>query len=229
MDQVIEAGWRNAFNVMKTNYSLTDDAIGVFAINLRFNLDDIQTIVSEAITGGGDDKKCDVLYVDKEREIAVIAQCYISKTLREAAPSNKASDLNTALTWLLSTNLDNLPDALKGRADELRSAIEAGEVKQFYIWYVHNLPCSKNVQDELRAVENTARAALTRYPSGQDINIFAEEISEEQCSRTCKIPSRNGSSAWLMRGCSSLKAKDPRAGKISDATRSGRSRRHFET
>jgi hypothetical protein len=183
MDQVIEAGWRNAFEVMKTNYSLTDDAIGVFAINLRFNLDDIQTIVSEAITGGGDDKKCDVLYVDKEREIAVIAQCYISQKIREAAPANKASDLNTALTWLLSTNLDNLSDVLKGRADELRSAINAGEIKQFYIWYVHNLPCSKNVQDELRAVEDTARAALTRYRSGQDINIFAEEICETQLDR----------------------------------------------
>jgi len=183
MDQVIEAGWRNAFDVMKTNYSLTDDAIGVFAINLRFNLDDIQTIVSEAITGGGDDKKCDVLYVDKEREIAVIAQCYISQKIRDAAPANKASDLNTALTWLLSTNLDNLSDVLKGRADELRSAINAGEIKQFYIWYVHNLPCSKNVQDELRAVEDTARAALTRYPSGQDINIFAEEICETQLDR----------------------------------------------
>lgn len=183
MDQVVEAGWANAFRVMKTNYSLTDDAIGIFAINLRFNLDDIQTIVSEAITGGGDDKKCDVLYVDKEREIAVIAQCHISKRAREAAPANKASDLNTALSWLLSTDLDHLPDVLKGRADELRSAINAGEIKQFYIWYVHNLPCSKNVQDELRAVENTARAALTRYPSGQDINIFAEEICEAQLDR----------------------------------------------
>jgi hypothetical protein len=77
--QVPEPGWQNAFNVMKANYALTDDAIGVFAINLRFNLDDIQTIVSEAITGGGDDKKCDVLYVDKERQVAVIAQCYISR------------------------------------------------------------------------------------------------------------------------------------------------------
>src|ERR1700682_3083050 len=111
MDQQNETTWQNAFNIMKTNYSLTDDAIGVFAINLRFNLDDIQTIVSEAITGGGDDKKCDVLYVDKEREIAVIAQCYISQKTREAAPANKASDLNTALTWLLLTDLDNLPDA----------------------------------------------------------------------------------------------------------------------
>lgn len=182
MDHVIETGWQNAFNIMKANYSLTDDAIGVFAINLRFNLDDIQTIVSESITGGGDDKKCDVLYVDKEREIAVIAQCYISRKPREAAPANKASYLNTALTWLLLTELDQLPEALKGRADELRSAINAGEIKQFYIWYVHNLPCSKNVRDELRAVEDTARAALKRYPA-HDINIFAEEICDAQLDR----------------------------------------------
>jgi hypothetical protein len=183
MDQVVDPGWQNAFSVMKTNYSLADDAIGVFAINLRFNLDDIQTIASEAITGGGDDKKCDVIYVDKERQIAVIAQCYLSRRRREAAPANKASDLNTALSWLLSANLDRLPDTLKGRADELRAAISAGEIKQFYIWYVHNLPCSQNVKDELRAVENTARAALSRYPSGQDINIFAEEICEAQLER----------------------------------------------
>src|SRR6266446_3117263 len=102
MNQVASSSWQNAFDVMKTNYSLTDDSVGIFAINLRFNLDDIQTIVSEALTGGGDDKKCDILYVDKEREIAVIAQCYISQRRRSAAPANKASDLNTAITWLLS-------------------------------------------------------------------------------------------------------------------------------
>jgi hypothetical protein len=132
MDEVIEQGWQSAFSVMQANFDLTDDAIGVFAINLRFNLDDIQTIASEAITGGGDDKKCDILYVDKERQAAVIAQCYISKKPRPAAPANKASDLNTALTWLLSADIESLPDTLKGRADELRSAINAGEIKQFY-------------------------------------------------------------------------------------------------
>lgn len=176
MSQGIDSGWHNAFTVMKANYSLTDDAVGVFAINLRFNLDDIQTIASESITGGGDDKKCDVLYVDKERQIAVIAQCYISQKARESAPANKASDLNTALTWLLTTEINSLPSALKGRADELRSAIAASEIKQFYIWYVHNLPCSKNVQEELKAVESSARAALNRFGNGHDINIFAEEI-----------------------------------------------------
>lgn len=183
MNQNIESGWQNAFSAMKANYSLTDDAVGIFAINLRFNLDDTQSIASEAITGGGDDKKCDVLYVDKERQVAVIAQCYMSKSGKSSAPANKASDLNTALTWLLSTDIEKLPEGLKGRADELRSAINAGEVKQFYIWYVHNLPRSKNVQNELQAVENTARAALKAYPSGPDINIFAEEICNAQLER----------------------------------------------
>jgi hypothetical protein len=176
MNQVADSGWWNAFDVMRTDFSLTDDAIGVFAINLRFDLDDIQTIVSEAITGGGDDKKCDVVYVDKDRQIAVIAQCYISRKNNAAAPANKASDLNTALTWLLSTKLDDLPDVIKGRADELRTAIDDGEIKQLYIWYVHNLPCSKNVQNELNAVENAARNALKQYASDKQINIFAEEI-----------------------------------------------------
>ncbi|MBU1288006.1 MAG: AIPR family protein [Alphaproteobacteria bacterium] len=184
MGEVLDTGgWKNAFSIMKANYSLTDDAVGVFAINLRFNLDDIQTIASESITGGGDDKKCDVLYVDKERQIAVIAQCYISQKEREAAPANKASDLNTALTWLLSTEISNLPGALKGRADELRAAISGGDIKQFYIWYVHNLPRSKNVQEELKAVESSARAALNHFPAGQDINIFAEEICNESLQK----------------------------------------------
>ncbi len=178
-----ETTWQNAFNIMKLNYSLNDDSIGVFAINLRFNLDDIQTIASEAITGGGDDKKCDVLYVDKERQVAVIAQCYLSQKSKPAAPANKASDLNTAITWLLSTDINKLPDALKGRAEELRSAIEDGEVKQFYIWFVHNLPGSKNVLAELHAVEGTARAALAKYPLGKDINIFAEEICEGELAK----------------------------------------------
>jgi hypothetical protein len=125
--------WKTAYDVMKENFSLDDDAIGLFALNLRFSLDDVQTIASEAITGGGDDKKCDVLYVDKERQIAVLAQCYISQKAKAAAPANKASDLNTAIAWLLSTDINSLPDGLRERADELRAAIICGEVRQIFI------------------------------------------------------------------------------------------------
>ncbi len=74
MANTSKQGWESAFSIMRTNYDLSDDSIGIFALNLRFGLDDIRAIASEAITGGGDDKKCDVIYVDKEREIAVLAQ-----------------------------------------------------------------------------------------------------------------------------------------------------------
>lgn len=175
--------WKAAYTVMKENYSLDDDAIGLFALNLRFSVDDIQTIAADAITGGGDDKKCDVLYVDKERQIAIIAQCYVSQKTKPSAPANKASDLNTAIAWLLSTDLTALPDGLKERADELRAAIVAGEVRQVFIWYVHNLPSSNNVKKELRTVEVSARTALKQLAAGLDVNIFAEEIGHAELEK----------------------------------------------
>jgi hypothetical protein len=175
--------WKTAYDVMKENFSLDDDAIGLFALNLRFSLDDVQTIASEAITGGGDDKKCDVLYVDKERQIAVLAQCYISQKAKAAAPANKASDLNTAIAWLLSTDINSLPDGLRERADELRAAIICGEVRQIFIWYVHNLPTSNNVKKELRTVEVSARTALKQLAPSLDVNIFAEEIGDAELEK----------------------------------------------
>ena len=36
MDQAVQAGWRNAVEVMKSNYSLTNDAVGVFCNQLAF-------------------------------------------------------------------------------------------------------------------------------------------------------------------------------------------------
>ncbi len=76
-----------------------------------------------------------------------------------------------------------LPDALKGRADELRSAIASGDIKQIHIWYVHNLPELRNVANELRTVEHAARAALSAYDLGNEINLFAEELGQKQLAK----------------------------------------------
>lgn len=175
--------WEHALSALKADLSLPEEAIGLLALQLKFRLEDIQSVAADAVTGGGDDKKCDIVYVDKELQIGVVAQCYVSTKPRVAAPSNKASDLNTAVAWLLSRDLEDLPDSLKGRADEFRSAIISGEIKQIYIWYVHNLPASNNVVQELKTVERTAKSALKPYLNGSEINIFAEEIGTEQIGR----------------------------------------------
>lgn len=173
--------WISAYQAMKDNLSLdNDDLLGVFAASLRFNIDDIHSTASEAITGSGDDKKCDVIILDKERKTAIVAQCYMSQKTRKSAPSNKASDLNTGMTWLLSTDLQDVPDAIRGHADELRVSIQDGEIDQIHIWYVHNCPGSKNVEDELAAVERTTKALLKTYVDDQPVSIHAEEISSEK-------------------------------------------------
>ena len=185
-----DSNWSVALNTLKSDYNLTEDAIGLLALKLRFRLEDVQSVAAEAMTGGGDDKKCDLLYIDKELQIAVIAQCYFSLKDRNAAPSNKASDLNTAIGWIVSRELDDLPDGIRGRADEFRSAVEAGEIKQLYIWYVHNLPSSKNVKDELQTVEKTAKTSLGHIEGGAKISIFTEEIGKTELDNLYKQAER---------------------------------------
>lgn len=172
--------WTKALDRFQKDLCLTDDAIGLFALQLKFRLEDIEAVAAEAITGGGDDKKCDLIYVDKDLQLAVIAQCYRSTRERDRAPANKASDLNTGVSWLLTAEIETLPTALKSRAVELRDALNGNQIKQIFIWYVHNLPASKNVAEELRVVEKTTRVALAQYPTSSDINVFAEEIDHKQ-------------------------------------------------
>jgi hypothetical protein len=172
--------WQAAYQTTKSNFGLDDDGIGIFAIQLRFNLDDIKTIAAEAITGGGNDRKCDILHIDKEMGLAVIAQCYVAQTKKPAAKANKAADLNTAVSWLLSADITTLDPSLRGRAQELRDAIKAGDIQQIHCWYVHNLPTSQNVQKELETVETTVRSALTSYSGGSQINVFAKEVGAEE-------------------------------------------------
>ncbi len=180
------ADWTNAYDAMKKDLNLDNDAIGVFAVNLRFNLDDFQSTATEALTGGGDDKKCDLIYIDKERELAVVAQCYVAKSIKESAPSNKASDLNAAMTWLLSAPLEKLPNTIQGSAEELRLAVTNKEINQIHVWYVHNCPASKNVADELTTVEGTTKALLAGYDYGGDITVAAKEVGTEELAHFYK-------------------------------------------
>jgi hypothetical protein len=182
--------WRDALTNYITHSALTSDGIGLFALQLKFGVDDLLNIAGEILTGGDDDKKCDVLYLDPEKKFAVIMQCYMSTKPRLVAPSNKAADLNTALSWLLTTPIDSLPEALRGRAVEFRAAISAGDVQQLHVWYVHNLPESQNVKKELSAVAHTARAALRALAPFIEIGVFTEELGEGKLAELFDLAER---------------------------------------
>jgi hypothetical protein len=149
--------WYEAYTARFADSSFGSDAIGLFALGLVYGIEDLDSLGAEIITGGGNDKKCDLVYLDVEESRAVIAQCYLAlNDNKPAAPANKAADLMIAVGWLLNRQIEQVPDPIRGSAAELRDAIKTGKVHEIGIWYVHNLPESQNVKDELKTVEESA-------------------------------------------------------------------------
>jgi len=143
------------------------DALLLFALQLRFGIEDIDLVASTSLTEGGDDKKADLVYIDSDIGHVVIAQTYMAlKTtgkngvLKKEAPSNKASDLNTAISWLLARPINEVPEHLRPHAEELRQMLDDHMIGNVQLWYVHNLPESENVRQELRTVEHTTRSTI---------------------------------------------------------------------
>lgn len=172
--------WETAYASRFKGSQFGNDAIGLFALGLQYGIDDLEAIGAESVTGGGNDKKCDIFYFDKEEGRCVIAQCYVSEKSRASAKANKASDLNTAVSWLLTAPIATLPEEIKANAGELRDAIKSGDIKELSIWYVHNCPESKNVTDEMRTVEHTAAAAIQKIEKNSSIAILAREFGAGQ-------------------------------------------------
>ncbi len=171
-----ETDWQGALSAREDLMQYGDNAVGLFALAVRFSLDDIHTAASESVTDGSDDKKCDLIYIDREEGVAVVAQCYWASKKKASAPANKASDLNTAVAWLLQRPIEQLPSRLRSPASELRESIRNGEIRRFEAWYVHNLPENKSVRDELDTVAETTSNLLNAISPNKKIASSAWEI-----------------------------------------------------
>jgi hypothetical protein len=132
----------------------------LFALEIRFGIADIQ-LAAESLVDSEDDKKCDLVYIDRDEKYAVLAQgTEYQKAGKPSASANKAADLNTATNWYLSVDLQKLPDAIRPAAKELRSAIADGSIETLYVWLVHNAMESANVKSELAVVEGNVDRIL---------------------------------------------------------------------
>jgi len=157
------------------------NAIALFALQMQYNIEDIEAVAAVAVTDGFNDKKCDLVYVDRADGRIIIAQGHASeKHQLKSAPANKASDLNTAVSWLLSGEIDSLPAPLRSAAIEVRSALQNDEIRHLNLWYCHNYEESKNVQDELRRVVATADGLLRRHYTSAIVAVSEEEIGKRR-------------------------------------------------
>jgi hypothetical protein len=175
--------WEEAYDARFQGSAFGTDAIGLFAIGLQFGIEDLDAVGAESILGGPNDKKCDLVYFDPEEGRCVLAQCYVSQKSKSGAPSNKASDLNTAVTWLINTPIDSVPDRLRTAAAEVREAARNDTLRGLYIWFVHNVPESKNVAQEMAAVEHAALAAVRQLNGNSSARIIARELGAQSFAR----------------------------------------------
>jgi hypothetical protein len=152
----------------------------IFALQIKFQIDDIDSVATDALTDGPDDKKCDLIYVNTDDSYAVVAQSYESSSpCSGSAPSNKASDLNTAVSWLLNSPIDQISERIRPATEQLRNAISQDKINRIFIWYVHNCQESSISETELKIVEHTAASALHRHYSSHSIDVQSLEIGKK--------------------------------------------------
>ncbi|MBO2668107.1 AIPR family protein [Shewanella algae] len=185
------SGWKSAYEANSELKEYGDNGLALFALALKFGVEDLQNVAADAITDGFDDKKLDLVYINTEDEYAVICQCYYSEKERQTAPANKASDLNTGIAWLLQRNIDEVPERIKSAAVNLRKALEEKKIKTIYFWYTHNLPESQNVESELVSVQQTAVTALSSQYPESNVQVIATEVGTNNLTdwyEECQTP-----------------------------------------
>jgi hypothetical protein len=154
----------------------------LYALQLSLDIEDIHTVAASALTDGPDDKSCDVVFVDRDSGRIVIIQGYEAGAADKLqAPLGKASTLHQAVNWLLATEDEaHLPERLKSSWKEIGDAISEGAVNSVEIWFVHNLPEAKQIEDELNQVAQAAnRHIKQRFPDSQ-VDVSAIEVGRTE-------------------------------------------------
>lgn len=150
----------------------------LFAVQLRLGMDDIHTLAAEALTDGPDDKSCDLIYVDRESGLMLLAQGY-EATAARAVKQTKVASLHQAVAWVFSHDVEKAPERLRPAINEVRSALGDDAIREVLIWFVHNLPHDDQVHHELQAIGNNAMGAIrAKYPE-LTLDVRSQEIDRE--------------------------------------------------
>ncbi|WP_415721699.1 AIPR family protein [Photobacterium ganghwense] len=157
-----------------------ENKVSIFALELFFGLDDVLNTLSSAVTGGSDDAKTDVLFVNREEGAIVLIQAYEAQTFKTSAKGNKGADLSYAVNVLLSTEENDIPKGIRPHVLDAREALNAGEISMIHVWYLHNLPESEQIKQQMAPILAPARELLTVYQKHNfQIELNVKEIGLE--------------------------------------------------
>lgn len=159
----------------------------VWVMSLYLDDSNIEELIEENLTDMTDDKKIDFIRLDLEKRKLVFVQGYYAKSIKDNAPANKASDLNTAAAWLTTGDIRKFPSILQEIIRNSRQAINKGEIDTIELLYVHNCGESVPVESELK----TAKDYLLKALAGKSITVSYKEIGYRETSRMYKDQASN--------------------------------------
>lgn len=160
--------------------ALADDygqqAYLLYAMGLETGIDDYESLSRDHVIDGPGDRKIDFFHLDTGARRAIVVQAYLAEDWeKREAPASKAAELNTAGSWLLDRELGEIPEArVKKAAEELRDALAEGSIDTVDFLFVHNLPESPNVEQELKTVEDALRQRLGNDASWKDAEVVVQ-------------------------------------------------------
>ena len=132
-DTVLAKYGNNARNRLRP---FPPDALPLFAIALHLDIEDLDGFATDCLTDHPSDKKADIIYISEADGVACVAQGYTGTNWgKQGAPANKASDLNTAVAWLLRTPIDKVPKVIKAQAKLLRDGLTKKSITKLIFAY----------------------------------------------------------------------------------------------
>lgn len=175
-----DSQFMNALTIRSDLSRFNENKVSVYALELFFGLEDVVNTLSSAITGGSDDAKTDILFVNREQSAIVLIQAYEAQTFKVSAKGNKGADLSYALGVLFQTNESDIPLGIRPHVLDAREALKAGEVDMIHVWYLHNLPESQQIKQQMQPLIEPARKLLEPYQKHNNkIDISVREIGLE--------------------------------------------------
>ncbi|MFM4971676.1 AIPR family protein [Aeromonas veronii] len=157
-----------------------ENKVSVFALELFFGLEDVLNTLSSAVTGGSDDAKTDILFTYRDQASIVLIQAYEAQTFKPSAKGNKGADLSYALGVLLTAPEADIPTGIRPHVLDARAALKSGEINMIHVWYLHNLPESLQIKQQMQPIIEPAKAQLLPYQTHEfNIDINIKEIGLE--------------------------------------------------
>lgn len=152
-----------------------DKAYTVWAMGLYLNTSDLRQLANDYLTDKNDDHKIDFLYYDQDEKTLLVVQGYHSAHVKQSAKSNKAADLNAALAWLFSGEINKFNDFMRPKVQEIRDAINRNELLAIELIFAHNCGESKDVDQELK----TAAEYLNGMFAADTISVTYKELGNQ--------------------------------------------------